>query len=84
LTLALAVPGFAASNETTYRVTVVTGTVYGAGTDANVYPTMYGAERTSAERLLAGDGGGGAVALSTRVCSRALRAARVVAAAARA
>jgi hypothetical protein len=37
---------------TTYRVTVVTGTVEGAGTDANVYITLFGGNGNSGERQL--------------------------------
>lgn len=36
----------------TYRVRVETGTVEFAGTDANVYLTMYGTDGSSGERLL--------------------------------
>jgi PLAT/LH2 domain len=36
----------------TYRVTVVTGTPAGAGTDANVYATLFGSLGNSGERLL--------------------------------
>lgn len=36
----------------TYRITVNTGTVQDAGTDANVYITLYGPTKHSGERLL--------------------------------
>jgi hypothetical protein len=36
----------------TYRITVVTGSVKDAGTDANVYLTLFGAYGNSGERLL--------------------------------
>ncbi len=37
---------------TTYRITVVTGPVEHAGTDANVYITLFGTNGNSGERLL--------------------------------
>jgi hypothetical protein len=37
---------------TTYRITVVTGAVEYAGTDANVYITLFGSNGNSGERLL--------------------------------
>jgi hypothetical protein len=37
---------------TTYRITVVTGTPEGAGTDADVYITLYGSNGNSGEREL--------------------------------
>jgi hypothetical protein len=36
----------------TYRITLYTGDVGSAGTDANVYITLYGSQGTSAERAL--------------------------------
>ncbi|MBI3175133.1 MAG: hypothetical protein HYZ25_15510 [Chloroflexi bacterium] len=36
----------------TYRIVVVTGSVEDAGTDANVYITLYGTSGTSGERFL--------------------------------
>lgn len=40
------------AGTTTYRVTVYTGTADGAGTSANVYITLYGANGNSGEREL--------------------------------
>lgn len=37
---------------TTYRITVATGCVKKAGTDANVYITLFGTQDNSGERLL--------------------------------
>jgi hypothetical protein len=37
---------------TTYRIIVITGTADGAGTDANVYITLYGDNGSSGERQL--------------------------------
>lgn len=36
----------------TYKVSVMTGDVYGAGTDANVYLTIYGDQGDTGERKL--------------------------------
>lgn len=40
------------STAHTYKVSVMTGDVYGAGTDANVYLTIYGDQGDTGERKL--------------------------------
>lgn len=40
-----------------YNVSVYTGTVFGAGTDAKVYITLYGDKGSSSEVQLQGQGG---------------------------
>ena len=42
----------ATTGQVSYQVTVKTGTVSGAGTDANVYITLYGSKGAGVERLL--------------------------------